>query len=68
MEVEVMVARKNKTNCLVCGMEVGRDSKFKADYKGQTYYFCNENDKKEFQKRPQVYAGLDRVSKTEKVA
>jgi YHS domain-containing protein len=68
MEVEIMPATKNKAHCLVCGMEVGRDSKYKADYKGQTYYFCNENDKKEFQKRPQVYAGLDRVSKAGKAA
>jgi YHS domain-containing protein len=63
-----MRATKNKTNCLVCGMEVGRDSKYKADYKGQTYYFCNKNDKNEFQNRPQVYAGIERVSKTGKAA
>lgn len=63
-----MPARKVKMNCSVCGMDVARDSKFKADYKGQTYYFCSENDKKEFQKRPHVYAGLERVSKTGKAA
>ncbi len=61
-----MPATKIKANCSVCGMNV--DSKFKVDYKGQTYYFCSENDRKEFQKRPQVYAGLERVSKTGKAA
>ncbi len=63
-----MPATKVKANCAVCGMEVGKDSKYKADYKGQTYYFCSESDKKEFQKRPQVYAGILRVSKTSKAA
>ncbi|HEX9021995.1 MAG TPA: YHS domain-containing protein [Nitrospirota bacterium] len=63
-----MPATKNKVNCSVCGMDVDRDSKRKADYKGQTYYFCSDSDKKEFQKRPQVYAGMQRVSKTTKKA
>ena len=61
-----MPATKIKANCSVCGMDV--NSKFKADYKGQTYYFCSENDKMEFQKRLQVYAGLERVSKKSKAA
>ncbi len=63
-----MPATKVKANCSVCGMEVHKDSKLKADYKGQAYYFCSDSDKKEFQKRPQVYAGIQRVSKRSKAA
>lgn len=46
---------ENKMKDPVCGMEVPADSQFRAGYKGQTYYFCNEEDKKEFQDRPEVY-------------
>jgi YHS domain-containing protein len=63
-----MPATKNKANCSVCGMEVKKDSKFHAEYKGHTYYFCSSKDKKKFQDRPQVYAGMERVSKTTKAA
>ena len=49
-------------------MEVKKDSKFHAEYKGQIYYFCGSKDKKEFQDRPQVYAGMERVSKATKAA
>jgi YHS domain-containing protein len=63
-----MPATKTKANCSVCGMEVKRGSKLKAEYKGQEYYFCSEPDKKEFEKHPQVYAGIQQVSKTSKVA
>jgi YHS domain-containing protein len=63
-----MSSTKNKMHCSVCGMEVKKDSRFKADYKGETYYFCSNNDKKEFQNRPQVFAGIERVSKTGKAA
>jgi YHS domain-containing protein len=63
-----MPASKDKANCPVCGMEVKRDSKLRAEYKGQEYYFCSESDKKEFEKHPQVYAGIPLVSKTGKAA
>ena len=62
LEVAIMPATKVRMNCSVCG--AGGNAQFKADYKGQTYYFCSESDKKEFQKHPQVYAGMERVSKT----
>ncbi len=39
----------------VCGMEVGDDTPYKAGYQGETYFFCNEEDKKTFQERPGVY-------------
>ncbi len=65
-----MSATKNKViTCSVCGMELGKDSKHKADYREQTYYFCSESDKKEFEKRPHVYAGiLSHMSKKGKAA
>lgn len=42
----------------VCGMEVA-DTKTAptAVYKGQTYYFCSEDDKAKFVKNPEQYAG-----------
>ena len=63
-----MPAKKDKVNCFVCGMEVKQGSKLKAEYKGKEYYFCSEADKKEFEKHPQVYAGMPQVSKTGKAA
>jgi YHS domain-containing protein len=63
-----MAATKKKANCSVCGVEVKKDTKFQADYKGHTYYLCSSKDKKEFENRPQVYAGIERVSKTGKAA
>ncbi len=42
---------------VVCGMEVGEDTKFKAEYKGKIYYFCCEHCLKEFQSNPEKYAG-----------
>ena len=56
----------------VCGMEVdqgkARAAGRTADYKGQTHYFCSSKDRKEFQDRPHVYAGILRVSKTGRAA
>jgi len=63
-----MPATKNKINCSVCGMDVSRDSDIKSEYKGQTYYFCSDGDKKEFEKRPHVYAGIEKMSKSHKAA
>ncbi len=54
-----MPATKNRViNCSVCDTTLGKDPEFKTDYKGQTYYFCSDSDKKEFEKRPHVYAGI----------
>lgn len=50
------MAGKGKMIDPVCGMEVGADTQYKAGFQGQTYYFCNEADRKEFQDRPEVYA------------
>jgi YHS domain-containing protein len=42
----------------VCKMDVEpRNAKEKSEYKGQTYHFCSNECKKEFDKEPQRYAG-----------
>jgi Cu+-exporting ATPase len=58
-----MPAAKNKITCPVCGMDVDKDSEFKAGHGGETYYFCSEEDKKEFQQHPAKY-----LKKQEKAA
>ncbi len=41
----------------VCNMEVGeKTAKWKSDYKGKTYYFCNPGCKSTFDKNPTKYA------------
>ena len=39
----------------VCGMEVDKATATTATYKGQTYYFCSEDDKSKFLKNPEQY-------------
>lgn len=40
----------------VCGMTVDEsDAKFKAEYKGRTYYFCAPGCKRAFEKEPERY-------------
>jgi len=37
----------------VCGMTVDEaTAKYKSEYKGQTFYFCNERCLKTFEKQP----------------
>lgn len=40
----------------VCGMEVDKANAPTATFKGQTYYFCSEDDKAKFLKNPEQYA------------
>ncbi|HHW18096.1 MAG TPA: YHS domain-containing protein [Firmicutes bacterium] len=42
----------------VCGMNVreGKDS-IRSEYKGQTYYFCSDRCRSEFDRNPGSYAG-----------
>ncbi len=40
----------------VCGMTCD-ETKFKSDYKGKTYYFCNQMCKATFDKHPELYVG-----------
>jgi len=40
----------------ICGMSVDeKTAKFKSDYKGKTYYFCNQMCKTTFDKNPAKY-------------
>lgn len=39
----------------VCKMKVTSKVKWKSVYKGKTYYFCMEADKKTFDKNPEKY-------------
>jgi len=42
----------------VCGMEVDpQTTTLKAEYKGQTYYFCAPGCKREFERDPEKYVG-----------
>jgi YHS domain-containing protein len=41
----------------VCGMMVDeKTAKFKSDYQGKTYYFCNTSCKTTFDKNPPKFA------------
>ncbi|UCH57664.1 MAG: YHS domain-containing protein [Candidatus Bathyarchaeota archaeon] len=40
----------------VCSMTVDEEkAKWKSEYEGETYYFCNEGCKKAFDKAPQRF-------------
>ncbi len=39
----------------VCGMEVGEDTRWKAEYEGKVYYFCCEHCYKSFIRNPSKY-------------
>ncbi len=49
------MASEEKITCPVCGMEVDEESEFEASHGGETYYFCSEEDRKEFQAHPSKY-------------
>ncbi len=49
-----MADLKNKEKCPICGMDVTTDA-IKAEYKGTSYYFCSESDKKAFLGNPEKY-------------
>jgi YHS domain-containing protein len=40
---------------VVCGMEVGRSSKWKSIYGGREYLFCSKACKDKFDKEPDKY-------------
>ena len=41
--------------CVVCGMDVSPKTAPKSVFKGATYYFCSENDKKTFDATPEQF-------------
>ena len=48
--------------CPVCGMDVDVATAPKSVYKGTTYYFCSDDDKKTFDAAPDKFATADKGS------
>src|SRR5258707_4577774 len=46
--------------CAVCGMDVDPKSSPKSVFKGATYYFCSENDKKTFDAAPDKFMSAEK--------
>ncbi|MGZ7091180.1 MAG: YHS domain-containing protein, partial [Candidatus Angelobacter sp.] len=43
----------------ICGMTVEKSkARYKADFQGQTFYFCCAGCKQKFEQSPERYAGL----------
>lgn len=55
-----------KTFCPICGMKIMVSSRtLAADYKGETYYFCNEEERAQFMRDPGKYP-LERVEQMQR--
>ena len=39
----------------VCGMEVAPDAPIRAEYEGQTYFFCSEECRQKFEAQPAAF-------------
>ena len=48
--------------CVVCGMDVDPGTAPKSVFKGATYYFCSDDDKKTFDAAPDKFVNTDRKS------
>ena len=48
--------------CAVCGMDVNPKKAPKSIFKGATYYFCSDDDKKTFDAAPDKFVNTDRKS------
>jgi putative intracellular protease/amidase/YHS domain-containing protein len=48
--------------CVVCGMDVDPKTSPKSVYKGTTYYFCSDDDKKTFDAAPDKFVTADKKS------
>lgn len=46
--------------CAVCGMDVNPATAPKSVYKGATYYFCSDDDKKTFDAAPDKFAAAEK--------
>jgi YHS domain-containing protein len=40
---------------LVCNMQISKNTAFKTDYKGKTYYFCRQECKSDFERAPEQF-------------
>jgi YHS domain-containing protein len=64
-EKEVKKEKAVKHSCPMSGKDIDKDkAKFKAEYKGKTYYFCCEKCKAAFEKDPEkcLKASKDKAS------
>ena len=43
-------------------MDVSEESAISAGYQGETYYFCSDEDKKEFEKHPSMYLTKEKAA------
>jgi putative intracellular protease/amidase/YHS domain-containing protein len=48
--------------CAVCGMDIDLKTAPRSVYKGTTYYFCSDDDKKTFDAAPDKFATADKGS------
>jgi len=39
----------------VCGMQIGSETSYKAEYEGKTYYFCSAECHEKFMQAPEKY-------------
>lgn len=46
--------------CVVCGMDVNPSTAPKSIYKGATYYFCSDDDKKTFEAAPDKFLAAEK--------
>jgi putative intracellular protease/amidase/YHS domain-containing protein len=56
------ISTAGRTICPVCGMNVDPATAPKSVYKGKTYYFCSDDDKKTFDAAPDKFVNTDRKS------
>ena len=56
------VSTNERPLCPVCGMDVDPASAPKSVFKGTTYYFCSDNDKKTFDAAPDSFVSADKKS------
>ena len=56
------ISKAGRTVCLVCGMNVDPATAPKSVYKGKTYYFCSDDDKKTFDAAADKFVNTDRKS------
>src|SRR5205809_4754881 len=55
-----LVSTPEHPPCTVCGMDVDLKTAPRSVYKGTTYYFCSDDDKKTFDAAPDKFATADK--------
>lgn len=56
------VSTAQHPRCVVCGMDVDAKNAPKSTFKGVTYYFCSDDDKKTFDAAPEKFVRTDKKS------